>query len=156
MQVTMKDELIAMILEHEDDLCEAWRERLSETAYFAALRVVDHTHNPLRPLLQDMVRVMDGKLPMSDHLPGSAGAQRFQGVGMWRISLAQCVEVFITGEVVVRRWARGNLDATDAEFLELFELLNRTMHQLLRFYTVRYCEDCRYLLFSNENPIAEL
>lgn len=151
----MKDKLIAMIRLNEDDLCEAWRERLSEKAYFAALRVVDHTHNPLRPLLHDMVEVIDGHTPMTKPLPGSEGAQRYQGVGAWRISLAQCVEVFITGEIVVRRWARGNLDATDAEFLEIFEMLNRATHQLLRYYTMRYCDDCHEFLPKRENASTE-
>ena len=139
----MKARLIALLQRDEDAISDAWRLRLSETAYFAALKVVNPASNPVRPLLRDLVHVLEGHLPAAQTLPGIKGARRFEPLGLWRISLAQCIEVFLTGEVVVRRWARTHLDATDGEFLELFEALNRATHELLRFHALHYCEDCR-------------
>ena len=141
-----KAQLITLLKRDEADICDAWRHRLSETALLAGSRLVDRTSNPVRPLVRDLARVLEGDRPDAPYVPGTEGLRDREPLGAWRISLCQCVEVFLTGEVVVRRWARTHLDANDSEFLELFELLNRATHELLRFYSLRYCENCRAAL----------
>jgi hypothetical protein len=139
----VKAQFIALLKKDESNICDAWRYRLSETALLAGSQLTDRPSNPIRPLLRDLVRMLEGEPLAASNLPGIKGLYEEKPVSAWRISLCQCVEVFLTGEVVIRSWTRTHLDATDGEFLELFELLNRATHELLRFYTLRYCENCR-------------
>ncbi|MCX7915185.1 MAG: hypothetical protein N3A53_02630 [Verrucomicrobiae bacterium] len=131
-----------MLEREEDRICRAWTERLSDPAGLASQRLNKRATSLPRLLLQDVVRILRGELPVShvgQETLALAGGEPFQ----WQINQTHALEVFLTGEVVVRAWALGYLDATEREQLEIFEDINRAFHELLRLHMRRYCDECR-------------
>lgn len=149
----MKEQLISVLRRDEEKIAEAWQQRLDDLTYRAAMKTTDEPAQPLRLLLRDLVRVLDGKLPATQ--PFTAGERQYEILNVWRINLCQSVEVFLVGETVVRRWVRRHVNATDSQFLEMFELLNAATHQLVRLYSLRYCENCRALQPTGQTPGRE-
>lgn len=131
-----------MLEREEDRICRAWADRLSDPAMLASQRLNKRATSLPRLLLQDVVRILRGEPPVS-HLGqealAAAGGEPFQ----WQINQTHALEVFLTGEVVVRAWAIGYVDATEREQLEMFEDINHAFHELLRLHMRRYCDECR-------------
>ena len=142
----LETQLIAAIANHETELHDHWLRQISETTTFGHLMRLYPGLDPVRETLRDLRRVLEGKLPASTNWPGAAEPSQIGPQGVWRIGLCQGIEVVLAGEAVLRRWTRDNLRASDGEFLDLFETLNRATHQLVRFYSLRYCENCRACL----------
>ncbi len=140
MPLSLKQQLIVLLQKDEDGICEAWSARLAENAILAGVKMTDGAASPVRVLVRDVVRVLEGKLPAAKTPSGTPRAGPLDG---WQIGLCQGIEAILTGEVVVRGWVRAYLDATDSECLELYEQISRAFHQLIRYYAVRYCKSCR-------------
>lgn len=150
----MTESLIRFLETNRDAICADWQARLSDPAAFAAARLRPGEPLPLRGLFDDVLHALrqqphDTPAPTVDVL-----RQKLGPLAGWRISLCQAVEVLLTGEVVLRAWTRTRWDAGDGELLEVAELINRVFHQLLRVYTLRYCDQCHALQGTRE-PIAE-
>lgn len=138
---SIRAELAEMLEREQDRICRAWAERLSDTAVLASKRLSRRATSVPRLLLQDVVRILRAEPPMA-HVSEEAravGGEPFH----WQINQVHALEVFLTGEVVVRAWALGYLDATEREQLQMFEDINRAFHELLRLHMRRYCDQCR-------------
>jgi hypothetical protein len=146
----LETQLIAEITAHETELHDLWVRRISETTTFGQLMRLYPAFDPVRDSLRDLRRVLEGKLPASNIWPGATEPPQIGPQGVWRIGLCQGIEVVLMGETVLRHWARTHLRAGDTEFLDLFETLNRATHKLVRFYALRYCENCRASLAGSE------
>ncbi len=138
----MNETLIELLEREEKAVCNAWHERLAEPARLAAGKLQPGQRQPLQPLLREAVRLLRGGVldlqePDVDLLREKTGP-----LAEWRINLYQGIEVFLTGEVVVRRWARCYLDLDDHDTVEMVEEINRVFHQLLRVYCLQYCDQC--------------
>ena len=142
LETSVKPQLIALLREQEDAICYAWTQRLGEAAQLAGRKLAPGPTSPLHRIVRDLVDALAGKLTDLEPEPIDQVRQRLGPALEWRVNLCQAVEVLLTGEVVVRFWARAHLDADDAQLLDLFEEVNRAFHQLLRLYTLRYCDHC--------------
>jgi hypothetical protein len=142
-EVDVVNEKLAELLgRQEKAICEAWTERLAEPARLAADKLQPGRRQPVQPLLREAVHLLEGgsldlQEPDVDLLRGQLGP-----LAEWRINLCQGIEVLLTGEVVVRRWARCYLDMDDRETVEMVEEINRVFHQLIRVYCLQYCDRC--------------
>src|SRR5258706_4145575 len=144
-EITMPDvktRLVTLIVTHETELHGQWTRRTASDTPFASLLQINPARDPVRLMLQDLRRVLEGKLPAANIWPGASDPPEIGPCGAWRIGLCQGIELVLLGETVVRDWAYHNLQATGTEYLELFEALNRATHRLIRFYALRYCETC--------------
>lgn len=138
----MKTRLVALLRDQEDAIGYAWTKRLADAAQLASRKLAAGPVSPVRQLIRDLIDALEGKLTDLEPESIQEARQRLGPVLEWRINLCQAVEVLLTGEVVVRFWVRAHLDADETEQLELFEEINRAFHQLLRLYTLRYCDHC--------------
>ena len=139
----MKQQLAALLEANRDAVCDAWTGRLSDPAQLAASVLQPGASVPVRPLLAEVVRRLRGPDTATPHDVSAELLPATEPAAGWRINLCQALEVLLTGEVVVRYWARAHLDLSEADALTLFEQVNRVFHQLLRDYALRYCEHCR-------------
>ncbi|NQU12315.1 hypothetical protein HQ590_16080 [bacterium] len=138
----MRARLVALLREQEDAICYAWTQRLADAAQLASRKLAAGPVSPVHQLVRDLVDALEGRLTDLEPESIEAARQRLGPVLEWRINLCQAVEVLLTGEVVVRFWVRAHLDVDATEQLELFEEINRAFHELLRLYTLRYCDHC--------------
>jgi hypothetical protein len=97
---------------------------------------------PTRSLLAEVVQLLRARTPVVRPETTQLLLNRLGPAAAWRINLCQAVDVLLTGEVVVRYWARAYLDASGDELLALFESINRIFHELIRDYALRYCDQC--------------
>jgi len=146
----VKTQLIGMLKREEDRICEAWTDRLSDTALLASKKLIRRPTSTVRLLLHDVVRILENHPPVSHETLSAEEHDRRGPAPDWRISLCQALEVLLTGEVVVRAWSLSHLDATEREQLETFEEINRVFHQLIRLHALHYCENCRSTLPTPE------
>lgn len=141
----MTESLIKLLLTHQEAICADWKQRLSDPAALAANKLQPGQLLPLRGLFEEAVQLLRQQ-PLTMAAPTVEVLRKKLGpLAEWRINLCQAVEVLLTGEVVLRCWTRTHLDASDAELLEVAEQINRVFHQLLRVYTLRYCDQCHAL-----------
>ncbi len=148
----MKEQLIRLLQRDEDGIADAWTERLSETARLAGQRLGGHALTPVRLMMHDLVRVLEGKSVQLTEGLSQARTLSLDGAPSWQVNLCYAVEVLLTGEVVIRNWAYVNLDLTDRQQVEAFELINRGFHELLRSYTLQYCQACHEVLAGDSGP----
>jgi hypothetical protein len=107
---------------------------------------------PVRVLLRDLVRGLEGKPPRRGEEPPSVTRLPFNGMLNWQVNLTYAVEVLLTGEVVIRKWVYIQLDPSDQQQVELFEQINHGFHELLRAYTLQYCQTCHATLSGDSGP----
>lgn len=137
---TIKKQLIELLSRDEEQLCAGWMRRLNEDAVLASINLAEARQEPLKLLLRDVIRIIEGKLPAQP--PASQSLCRLGPMGDWKLTLCQGIEVFLVGESVVRRWVHSHLEAAPEEWFDVFEQLNRAFHQIVRYYVLRYCDSC--------------
>ncbi len=137
---TIKKQLIELLIRDEEQLCAGWMRRLNEDAVLASINLAEAPQEPLKLLLRDVVRIVEGKLPAQP--PASQSLCRLGPMSAWKLTLCQGIEVFLVGESVVRRWVHSHLEAAPEEWFDVFEQVNRAFHQIVRYYVLRYCDSC--------------
>ncbi|MFA5190203.1 MAG: hypothetical protein WC740_05730, partial [Verrucomicrobiia bacterium] len=60
---TIKKQLIELLGRDEEQLCAGWMRRLNEDAVLASINLAEAPQEPLKLLLRDVVRIIEGKLP---------------------------------------------------------------------------------------------
>jgi hypothetical protein len=137
---TIKKQLIELLTRDEEQLCAGWMRRLNEDAVLASINLAEVPQEPLKLLLRDVVRIIEGKLPAQP--PASQSLCRLGPMSDWKLTLCQGIEVFLVGESVVRRWIHTRLEAAPEDWFDVFEQVNRAFHQIVRYYVLRYCDSC--------------
>ena len=154
MKTHMKENLIHLLRKNDETISQIWTQRLGDNASLEGIRLAHAGANPTRPLLHDLVRILEDNMPTTQTAPSIGELRQLAPWCLWQVGLSHGTEVFLTGEVVVREWACAHIPATDANLLELFDLINQAFHRLYRFHSLHYCENCRTSL-THPQPAME-
>jgi len=138
----IKKQIVELLQRDEIPICSGWLRRLNENAVLTGINLKESATEPLRLLLHDLVRVIEGKLPAAEAPPAVDCARRFGALAESQLTLCQNIEVLLVGQGVVVRWAHAHLGAPPEESFDVFEQLRRAFHQLERYYALRYCGSC--------------
>ena len=146
----MNATIVNRLQRHEKAICKTWTDRLAEPAMLAAHKLQPGQHQPVQPLFHEMIHLLRGGVLEPSAPDVTALYEKIGPLAEWRINLCQGIEVLLTGEVVVRRWARCSLDLDDGAMLDVVEELSRTFHQLMRVYCLQYCDQCHAVRQAEE------
>jgi hypothetical protein len=138
----IKKQIVEMLQRDEMAVCSGWLRRLNENAVLTGINLKESATEPLRLLLRDLVRVIEGKLPAAEAPPAADCARRLGALAENQLTLCQNIEVLLVGQGVVVRWAHAHLGAPPEDWFDLFEQIRRAFHQLERYYALRYCGSC--------------
>ena len=138
----MNEKLINLLEDQQKAIARAWHERLAEPAELAAHKLEPGRRQPVESLLGEVIQLLRGESLDLAQPRVNLLYEELGPLAEWRINLCQGIEVLLTGEVVVRGWVRCYLDADDSEMVELVEEINRVFHQLIRVYSLQYCDQC--------------